>query len=199
MPGPYNISSAPIFAFGGGTFQSGRITVLSLSGLQALLNAQASCADMLTVLNAMASANYYFVEDGTVYDVGTSAFNAADAVDNFTMNIVDGGVGDSATWSYSAGVLVSYIPPLTNPIAYGATPATYMTELIISDAPTSSPLTSASMVIPHLIDFTNQDLLGYLVPACVVSPTALPNLGTSVKCANFSKIFNPLGIPLKGI
>jgi len=42
----------------------------------------------------------------------------------------------------------------------------------------------------------SQGFLSAIVPACAVS-TALPSIGGAVKCANFSKIFNPLGIPLR--
>lgn len=44
-----------------------------------------------------------------------------------------------------------------------------------------------------------QAWVGCLIPACAIAPPAtdLPNVEGSVKCANFSKIFNPLGIPLR--
>lgn len=68
-------------------------------------------------------------------------------------------------------------------------------------------MSTAGAIQNQSISYTNAtgvqsvDIPGYVgcvLPACALTPTALPQLGSTVKCANFSKIFNPLGISIKG-
>jgi len=53
------------------------------------------------------------------------------------------------------------------------------------------------------ISYSAMDVNGFVgnaVPACAISPpVALPTVGDAIKSANFTKLFNPLGISLKDI
>lgn len=63
---------------------------------------------------------------------------------------------------------------------------------------TSGDLITLSYLIPKVQSFdTAREYLGDNVAFCALAPTALPTIGGAVKCANFTRIFNPLNLPLR--
>lgn len=85
---------------------------------------------------------------------------------------------------------------MTWPFQYTGTDISIGFIQAVSNDPNARIHTQKTAVIAH----NYLGFLGCAVPMCSTEPPVnipLPSLGQSVKCANFSKIFNPLGIPLR--
>lgn len=158
------------------------------------LQASLGCATVIGLIPDFATdpGTQGVIEDGTTFNKTIFTFDLTS--DTYKYDLVIDGTG-YGNWTVVGGVL-------TDNTTYGATFTMGPLPGQIDDFAilVNISLSTASGDFPNAITAFNTatDYVGCVIPACAVAPPAAgPSLGSGVKCANFSKIFNPLGIPLR--
>jgi len=165
---------------------------------QLVIDGALTCADLAAQIEPFASN---LVPEGTVVLPATAAnfsIAGANGAGNILIQSAGGAISGRFQISFSGGV-----PTFTNT-------SNWVGPLVIQNSGLQSigmgwePGSVSGDVITFNYGYTNissfntiQDWINCAISACSVGPVSLPSIGGAVKCANFSKIFNPLGIPLR--
>ena len=178
------------------------VTPNSLANVIPSLYPSQSCAQIVTLVQTQMSPTFGFVAQPGVYVTPTNlAFIVAqspplDLVQQYTVNISDesGAVADY-TWTFNADGSKNVVSVnVSNP------------TFTVPDSGVFSVFWGSDANDPYFINLPYNSyktvdapgFVGSLIPACAIA-TPLPTVGLPIKSANFTRLFNPLGLSLKDI
>ena len=117
-------------------------------------------------------------------------------VNNIDINNVLTPIGNFAVSYDASGNVTGVVNNLTVPLIYQLN---LTTNCGVSIQGFTSPFQTFSQLplTNAILGIDAGAFVGCVIPACAIAPTALPTSPGTIKSANFTRIFNPLNLPLR--